>query len=292
MKNPLMCKRSLLLNCFVCLHTFILLGCAGLKDLTAPKKPLVSFQGVHLDKLSFNSVDLLFDLKVENPNAFGVALAGFDYEFFINKNRFLNGVQDERQNIAANAISTVQFPLGLDFASLYNTFSDLKNADSTTYQVNLGFSFDVPILGVIKAPISKTGTFPLFKLPKITMGSIKLNKLNLTGAELLLNLNLDNPNAFSATLNRLNYALSIGGQQVASGLTSQSIQVDQKAASQITIPISLNFLQSGRTIYNILTRNEDFDYKIIGDFDLSTSLQNLGTIKVPFDRSGKINLTQ
>jgi LEA14-like dessication related protein len=269
-----------------------MLSCASLKDLATPQKPLVSFQGVHLDKISFQSVDLLFDLKIDNPNAFGVSLAGFDYEFFINQNRFLKGVQDEKQSIAANTSSTVQFPLGLDFADLYNTFNDLKNTDRTTYQINLGFSFDVPIIGVIKVPVSKAGTFPLLKLPKITMEGIKLKKLNLTGAELLLNLQLDNPNAFSATLNRLNYALSIGGQEVASGLTSQAIPVNQKASSQITIPVSLNFLQSGRTLYNILTSNKNFDYKITGDFDFSTSLQSLGNINVPFERSGKINLTR
>ncbi|MFQ5632119.1 MAG: LEA type 2 family protein, partial [bacterium] len=87
-------------------------------------------------------------------------------------------------------------------------------------------------------------------------------------------------------------ALSIGGKQVATGLTSEKISVNKKATSQVAIPISLNFLQSGRTIYNILTKRESFDYNIAGDFDVVTSLQNLGSITVPFDRSGKINLTR
>ncbi|MCB9509983.1 MAG: LEA type 2 family protein [Deferribacteres bacterium] len=270
----------------------LFMSCAGLKDLKAPSKPNVSFQGVKLAGLSLDSVDLLFDLRIDNPNAFGVSLAGFDYDMQLNQNSFLSGLQNDKQSIPANGSNTVQLPLTLTFSKIYQTFQSLNDADSTDYRLDLGFSFDLPILGVVKVPVSKAGRLPLLKLPKVSIGDIKLKKLNLTGADLQVNLNLENPNPFSATLNRLNYKISIDGKEFATGLTTDQIQINQKASNQIAIPVSLNFLKSGRTLYNLLTQNGSFDYTVTGDFDMSTSLTNLGSISMPFDRSGTLNITR
>lgn len=267
-------------------------SCAGLQDLRAPRKPDVSFQNVSLVRLSLDSVDLLFDLQIDNPNAFGVSLAGFDYDMLLNQNSFLSGVQNDKQSIPANGSSTVQLPVTLAFSKIYQTLQSLSDADSTDYRLDLSFSFDVPILGVVKVPASKSGRLPLLKLPKVSIANIDLKKLNLTGADLQLNLEIDNPNPFSATLNRLNYQLAIDGQHFASGLSSQPLHIEKKAASQLAIPISLNFLQTGRTIYNLLTKKESFAYTLTGDFDLSTSLQKLGSITLPFDRTGTITLNR
>ena len=285
-------KKIDLRLCTVVISLLLFLSCAGLKELATPKKPQVSFQGVKLDKLSFDSVDLLFDLKIDNPNAFGVSLAGFDYDMQLNQNSFLSGVQDEKQSLAANGSSVVQFPVTLGFSQIYRTFQSLGDADSTTYNLDLSFSFEVPVLGAIKVPVSKAGKLPLLKLPKISVGDIKLKKLNLTGADVQVNLNLDNPNPFSATLNRLNYKLLIDGKEFATGLTTDKIHISQKASNQIAIPVSLNFLESGRTLYNLLTQSGSFNYDLTGDFDLSTSLQNLGNITMPFDRSGTLKITR
>ena len=51
-----------------------------------------------------------------------------------------------------------------------------------------------------RIPIRKTGTLPLHKPPKISLASLKLHNLNLTGAELSLNMKLNKPNAFEFVL--------------------------------------------------------------------------------------------
>lgn len=275
--------------------TFLVLifaGCAGLKDLTKVQQPKVSLADVRIAGLSFDAIDLLFDIEVENPNVVGVTMAGFDYNFFLNQQSFVKGNQPKRQNIAGNGSSTVEFPLTLRFSDLYSTYNSLKNDDSTSYQIDLGFQFDLPVLGVVRVPVSRQGAVPLLKLPRVALGGIKVNKMGLTAAELLVNVEVDNPNAFSMLLNRLNYSVELSGSQVASGVTDRDMRIGEKGSSTLSIPISLSFLDAGQSLYSLLTKQGKLDYRLIGDVDLSTSVPMLGQVTLPFDRSGEVTLNR
>ncbi len=50
------------------------------------KKPTVNITNAKISNLSFNDLDLVFDIQINNPNTIGIYLAGFDYELLINEN--------------------------------------------------------------------------------------------------------------------------------------------------------------------------------------------------------------
>lgn len=92
----------------------IFLSCSALNQmLNSVKRPTVAVDRVHISGLSFDDIDLLFDLKVNNPNSIKVSLAGFDYDFFLNGNSFVKGQQDKGLNIEAKGESIVQIPINL-----------------------------------------------------------------------------------------------------------------------------------------------------------------------------------
>ncbi len=274
------------------LAAFIFSGCAGLKDFASNQTPKVSVGNVRLDKLSFQSVDLLFDLNLENPNPVGVTMAGFDYDFLLNESSFVKSDQQEKQSISANGSSTIQVPVKLAFADLYKMFSGFKDKDKADYGINFGFSFDVPILGLVRVPVSHSGDIPLLKLPKISLSSVKLSKLSFTGADLNINLGFENPNAFGINLDKLNYKIDLGGNEFATGTSENVMSVGEKENSTISLPVSLNFLKAGRSAYNLLKNKGDVSYKLAGDLDLSTTLPIIGKVNLPFNQSGQIPVSQ
>lgn len=66
----------------------------------------------------------------------------------------------------------------------------------------------------------------------------------------------------------------------------------EKGESTIAIPISLNFLQMGTAIYQMISGNQELNYQLKGNTDLKSSLPVLGQVSLPLDRVGKINISR
>ena len=270
-----------------------LCSCSALNNFVGeakPRPPEVDFVGAKLTGLSFDAADLLFDIKIRNPNSVGLKMAGFDYDFLINDNSFLKGDKRDTLRIAAVGDSVVQIPLSLSYVSIYQAFQSLRNQDVSNYQIKVGFSFELPVLGVVNIPVSKSGEFPLLKLPKVKLGALKLKNLSLTGADLLLSVQLENPNAFSMLLKGLQYQFEVGGRDWISGSAEKATQVAEKGQGVIEIPLSLNLLEMGTSVYKLLAGDKELNYQFGGKLDLATSLPLLGAVSLPFDHSGSIKL--
>ena len=268
-------------------------SCSGIRELAESagvKPPTVQFVGAKLTGLSFQDVDFMFDIQIQNQNPVGVKLAGFDYDFLVDGKSFLSGDQEEGVEIKAQGDHIVHLPVSLGFSNIYETFSGLKNEDSSTYQLKCGFSFNLPVLGPVRVPVSTGGEIPMIKLPSVDLDGLKLNRLGLTGADLELGIRLKNPNAFSVLLEKFNYRLLIGGQPWASGEAQQNMEVSEKGENLLTLPIMLNFAQIGQSVYQMLTGDQTLEYEIKGDVDLSSSLPLLKKTTLTFDRSGLTEL--
>lgn len=252
----------------------------------------MDFAGVKLDRLSFEKIGLLFDVKVTNPNPIGVKLTGFDFDFLLNDHSFVQGKNDAGVEIPANGQHIVPVLVSMKFAEVYQTFAGLRNQDSTSYRFNCGLSFDLPILGPQRIPISKAGSVPLIKIPKIAVESLKLNKLNLIGADLSLRIRLSNANAFSFFLNGITYRFDVNGMQWLTGSETKTQSVPAKGEAILNLPISLNFLQIGQSVSQLLRAESTVGYRLSGSVDLKSSIPLLGEVNLPFDQSGEIRIVK
>jgi len=273
----------------------LLLSCSTFKTLmnrSSLKNPEVKVSNARITGISFQDVDLQFDLDISNPNSLGIKLESFDYDFLLDESSFVKGEQDKGLEIAANNVSTVQLPVTLGFREIYNSYKGLTSKDSTKYQLNAGLAFNIPILGAVRIPVSKSGYIPLVKIPKISVSGLRVEKLNFTGADLLLNVKVGNPNAFSMMLENMNYQFHLNGNSIASGITSKGMTLNKKGETILELPISLNFLEMGQTVFHILNGETELNYNFKGDFDADTSIPMFDNANLPFDKSGKIMLSK
>ena len=279
---------------FILLSTGLLLyQCSDVMKIlnqSGIKKPIVKVTNTRLSGLSFDQADLLFDIEIDNPNAIGVSLAGFDYDLLLNKQSFLKGDQKKPMEIKAQGKATVQLPITLDFVNMYKTYQSLKNEDEVGYTLKTGFSFELPILGPVRVPVSTSGQVPMVKLPAISLKSIKLDRLTFTGADFDLAIGIDNPNSWGIIVNALQYGLKINGSDWLSGQTNEKINLTSKGGETLHLPFSISFLKLGTSVYNIVVNGQGLNYRLTGQGDLSSSLEMLGDFKLPFDLSGKVDL--
>ncbi len=279
-------KKSLTILCFV----FLISSCATVDEFVKStfQQPQVAFETATISGLSFEAVDLLFDLKISNPNPVGVSLVGFDYDFLLNGNSFIKGEQTDGLDIEPNGQNTVQIPVSATFSNIYNAFSSIKNQDSTTYKIECGFSFDLPVLGSKRILVSKTGSLPLLKRPNIRVKQLKLERLSFAGADLNLRVEIDNPNSFSFLLNTMDYSFEVNGKEWLNGTSSRSTRVESKQSKVIDFPISFNLLQIGSSVKTVLTVGKPLSYDFSGNVDFGTSIPLLDKVNLPFKRSGEI----
>ncbi len=274
---------------------FFITACNELKNLQNMmdvKNPQVRFESAKLTGLSFEKADLLFNLKVVNPNDFNITLSGFDYDLLINQNSFLSGKQNKGVAVKANNSSDVQIPLTLKYEELYKAYKSFEDDDVLRYTLKTGLLFDIPVLGKVRVPVSKSGELPSLKLPSISFKSIKLNDIGFSGADLTLEVGVDNPNNMSLLLNKMDYNFKVNGRQWASGRAEEKLPVNKKGESTLKIPLKLDFLQIGTTAYQLLQGNSDLNIEFKGNADMNSSLELLKQFDISFDESKTVKLAK
>lgn len=285
-------KWRLLVTLCLALSAVFLCSCSIFGGLfgKAVRKPEANFTDGRLTGISFDTADFIFDLRVKNPNKLGLKMVGLKYDFAINEYSFLTGKQDSNLEIKAGGESIVQLPISLNFVKAYQTFKSLINDDDFKYNIKCIVSFDVPVLGAVDIPVSMKGDCPLPKLPRVALDALKLKKLSITGAEIQMDIRLQNPNAFSMLLKSFQYQFDVNGLNWVSARIEEAKGIGKKEESVIEIPIMLNFSTMGRSVSRIFTEDKSLNYSLKTRLDLGISLPLMEHVSIPLENSGSIKL--
>lgn len=274
---------------------FLLSSCSEILNLIRTmdiKEPVVSVAGSKITALSFEKIDMQFDVNIQNQNAVGIKFDGFDYDLKIDGSGFLSGNQSEGVEILAGGSKNVSIPVSIKFDKLFDLASNFLNKDSMVYDLNVGVLFNLPVLGNKRIAVSKRGDIPVLKLPGLSIKSIELKNLGLTGAELALKVNLSNANSFNLNVDQFEYNLQINGRNWLSGINSDHFSIDDKTDKILSIPVKLNFLEIGNSVMDLLQGNTQLDYDFSGNIDFGKSIDLLEKFNLPFNKNGKISLTK
>jgi len=270
-----------------------LAGCETVEKLAGGiRRPRAEVVNTEMTDLSFEGIALRFDVRLENPNPIGVELAGFDYELLVDGNSFASGIYDRAVEIEAEGESIIPIPVAFRFEDLLGSIRSLADRNETVYTVTTGFTFDLPVLDRVRVAASHSGTFPVVRLPALRVQALRLERLSLRGAELALALEVDNPNVFLLFLNTLYYELSVDGERWASGTVRKPVEVDRESASTLEIPIGLDLVNMGRSVYGMLTDSSQLEYGLSVDIGAGTSLPLIEPVELSFSKSGAVPLVR
>ncbi len=279
-------KKTPLLALFV----LFIASCSALKDLASVQKPKLSVTDAKISDASLTDLELTFDVEVDNPNAVSINLASYNYDFLISDRTFVNGNQSLGTTILSNNKSIVQIPVRFTYEDLFKTFSDIRDKDETNYELKSVIGVDLPVLGFTEIPLEKLGTFPVIKKPTISASRLSVKNISFTNADLELVLNIENPNAFGISLKDTDYSISINGLKSISGKSLNPIVIKEKNSGTIMVPVSLNFIQLGRSAYNLITSDQPMEYTLSGSTEIESPLPFFKTSSYNFDRSGNVNI--
>jgi LEA14-like dessication related protein len=257
-----------------------LMACATIRQ--AIQEPTVSFRDLTPQRLSLVEGDFLFNFDVHNPNALGLKLSRMIYSLKVNQVEVAKSTRDTQLDLPAKGTALMSLPVSIRYWDLFQNATDFMAAKRIGYELSGSAK-----VGPFTIPYRKSGTLDLPLLPAISVDSIHIDSLSLSGAALSLTLRIKNPNGFDVKLRGLTYAFTLQGRELAQGSAQGSAPVAKKGETQLNLNLDLNFSELGRSVTAIL-KGESSPYQLSGEMLLDSSD---GTPKrIPFQSTGRIPL--
>jgi LEA14-like dessication related protein len=259
-----------------------LAGCAGLSEFAASavQKPKLTFRSVELSSLDLEGATLAFTYDLQNPNGFGLKLARVGYSVDVEGTRVASGDLPGGLELKANGTAPVTFPVHVRFQDVPGIVGLLTSKrDSVRYKLagNVGVN---TALGVLDVPLSHEGSLKLPSMPRFGLEGIAVRSVGFSEIVFDVRLRVQNPNAFPLPVGKLDYALAVGGSQLARAAAVDVAPVASGSSAVVAIPVKLDVASAGRVASQLVGGGEvpvDLDGKA-----------NLAGIPFPVDLKGKV----
>jgi len=268
----------------------LLAGCAGLVK-SGIGRPKVSVESAKLASLSFQGATLQFGFGVDNPNPVGLHLDGFDYALSVEGARMMEGRQDSKLDLAANAKQTIELPVTLKYQQLWTGLRQVVEKKEAGYVLDAGFAFDVPVLGRVRIPVRREGNLPLLRMPRIRLERIAIAGLSARAADLALSVAVDNPNDLEAELQGIDTGLTLNQRSVGRLVHEGTVRVAANGTERLTVPLRLDLVQLGSAVFRMLSNGGVVDYGLDGNLSLTSSEPAFVASEVPFSGNGRAELS-
>lgn len=125
--------------------------------------------------------------------------------------------------------------------------------------------------------------------PQVDVVRVDIENVHLTGADLLLEFEVDNPNGVRLLLDEVGYRLRLNGEHLLDGRRRERTEIAARGESRVTIPVNVQFDDLYRVIRSFSDRDRDRpSYQLDADFQFDVPL--MGAISVPVRKTGDIPL--
>jgi len=103
---------------------------------------------------------------------------------------------------------------------------------------------------------------------------------------LLLGIEVQNPNRFDLTLKSFEYTVYLNNEEIGNGRLEKELLIPSSSITRIQAPVVAKFKDLGGSLKTIIT-SDDLPYKIEGKTDIKTAF---GCLTFPCSKEGHINL--
>jgi LEA14-like dessication related protein len=124
----------------------------------------------------------------------------------------------------------------------------------------------------------------ILEKPSFTLHEITLNPRSFTEIQLLLGLDVQNPNRFNLTLQSFEYTIYLNNEEIGSGRLEKEILIPSSSRTRLQVPVIAKFKDLGGSVKSIIT-GDRLPYKIEGKADVKTAI---GSLKFPFSEEGRL----
>jgi LEA14-like dessication related protein len=125
----------------------------------------------------------------------------------------------------------------------------------------------------------------IIEKPSFVIRKIAISPRSFTEMNLLLGIEVQNPNRFDLTLKSFEYTVSLKNEEIGSGRLEKELLIPSSSTTQIEAPVAAKFKNLGGNFKTLIT-GEELPYRIEGKAEVKTVF---GSRMFPFSKDGRIN---
>ena len=269
--------------------TLLFLGCkTSIKNpiQSVFNKPEVASEGFEITSLSFDSIEGLLIIKVNNTNSISIEYPQVAWSFKMGEIIYQSGELPKGNKIAPSTATEIQIPITVPFEKLYDEHPALQRVDVVPYTFVADFNFKLPFFGKSSNSIVATGELPLLKMPVLNLESILLSSMEPEQVDFAVTASVHNKNGFDINIDRVNYTLVINNTQWATGNTRRQILAKPAQKSNIPLNISLRTSSMVSEAYGLVLSEQDVRFDFRGTLICHTTSPYLEDFELPFHLIG------
>lgn len=262
--------------------SLLLIGCGV--DLSS-FVPTVKFSRLDLTDIDFDHIDTNFVFQVDNPNPVGAPVDRFDYNLQLMGVDILSGDDPNGLTLAAEGTSEMALPVSFDFVNLYDAITATRGEDYVDFGLQGGFGFDSDV-GPVDINFDEAGSYPALRIPKITLGKLKIKSFSGTQLGLGLDIALDNDHGSAIDFADIGFNLQVAGVNIGDGAVGDTVTVEGATSQNLSLPITVDVVQAAGAAAAILA-GQPVDVKL----DLNSNVNTpFGVLPLHVDQTGNVTI--
>ena len=235
----------------------IIISFTGCKTLTAAVDiPVVSLNSAEFENISYNGVQLLCKVLVENPNGFEIPLPKIVWKIFVDDNSFIDGVIENNRRIGAREAAVVEVPVNLNYIDVFNVFTSLRGKSQINYNIALAVNFPIPVIESRVWNLEHEGVLPLPQAPRLSSPVMRVEKIDSTMVELYVSVNAENPNIFELPAPKLNFDYQVNNTSILRNRLNNKGPLAPSSVTPVVFGLVVYYTDLFRILPAIRTVNE------------------------------------
>jgi LEA14-like dessication related protein len=263
--------------------TLALSGCATLSGLfeDAIEDPQVTILGVELRGMSLDTISTTFQVKIDNPNAIGLYLAGIEYQLNVDGKRFAQGQSQDSVLLvplgATEATLDVDFPLD----SAGRPLLEVLKKDRVHYTLDTVFLVGTKGTN-LAIPARFEGDVDLPKAPEVDVVEVAFPEVSREGIQVRLVTHVTNPNAFDIPIDELRVSFFFGGREILKNQPIAGVVLPQGQTTVVPVDFTVSLADLGVSLGALADRPE-LRWKLVMRLVSGNNI-------LPYDRGGQTSL--
>lgn len=131
------------------------------------------------------------------------------------------------------------------------------------------------------------GLGSVFREPDVDVVGAELTRTGLSGADVLFEFEVDNPNGVALVLDGLDYRLRLNDRPLLDGRQDRRTEIAANTESRVSLPVSIQYDDILRVL-ETLDDNDRPSYELQADFQFDVPV--VGSVTVPVTKRGQLSL--
>jgi len=211
------------------------------------QEPVISFHSASITNITISNAQILCKIQVQNPNTYEIPFPHTGWKLFINDKSYKNGEVKTDGKIKAQSTVFIDVPVKVEYLDFFKTFKPLIGSKQASYKIAIAVKYSYPDFGEKVWNFDNTGDLPLLQLPSINSPNMVIESVDHSKAQILVTLNIENPNVFEIPSPRISYDYQLNKKSFIKGIIENETPLAPSSVTPVKFRMVVNYSDLFRT---------------------------------------------